>query len=125
MVYPRRRCGGGHRSSRLTRSCISRGRRIKTQGACRCEEEADEQIASRAVPSNWCTWVCPKVNDRGSVTQDRDEQYSRDVTRESAKSSTQNPGLSMLSQCAKSRAFELQPATIPVAKYRLCICLEV
>ena len=40
---------GGDRSSGLTRSCVSRGGRIKTQGTGHSEKEIDEQVALAVV----------------------------------------------------------------------------
>src|SRR5262252_5468025 len=50
MVYPRRRCSGSNRGSRLTRSCISGGRSIQTQGTRFSEKEVVEQIVLSDLP---------------------------------------------------------------------------
>jgi hypothetical protein len=49
MVYARHLRVGGDLNSRLTRSCLSGGGRIKTQGTGRSEEEVDEQVALAVV----------------------------------------------------------------------------
>src|SRR5262245_36574904 len=110
MVYPRRRCGGSHRNSRVTRPCISRGRRIETQGTGCSEKEVVELIPSRALLSDCCRYR-PAHFVRRKVVPNL--------------SSIQSSGLPIVSQSAKTRCFKRQPAVIPVAKCRLCICLEL